>query len=79
MAKVWNADLPLTAIDEAARTFTAEVTGDIWAVVQAPPNLVDGITVTFHVPEVDTDGNPVAWPYADLHVGQTLHLTTRLT
>lgn len=77
MAKAWNADLPVTAVDPDARTFTCQITGDIWSFVQSAPAVVDGCTITFHVPDLDANDQPVDQPYVE--VGQVLHFSSRIT
>lgn len=64
MAKAWNADIPVTDVDPAARTFTAEVTDPMLILMQSPW-LADRITVVVHIPDVDGDGNPVPMPAAE--------------
>ena len=64
----WNADLPVTAVDTAARTFTAEI-DDPDQIIMQPPDLADRITVTIHM----QDGAPLP------QVGQTLLARTRIT
>lgn len=77
MTQAWNADLPITAVDPDARTFTCQIDGDVWAFVQSAPTLVDGCTIRFHVPDTDASGDPVDQPYVE--VGQTLHFSSRLS
>lgn len=48
MAKVWNADLPITEVDEVGRTFTA-FSDDPNIIIMVSPWLVDSITVTWHL------------------------------
>lgn len=48
MAKAWNVDAPVTAVDAVAATFTAEVT-DPNLIIMGSPYLVDRITVTMHL------------------------------
>lgn len=68
MAKAWNADLPITAVDEDARTFTAEVT-DANLILMQQPWIVDRITVTYHL----ADDTPTT-----VQAGDVLKLVSRV-
>lgn len=50
MSKVWNADIPVTEVDDVALTFTAEIT-DPNIIIMTAPWLVDRITITYHLQE----------------------------
>lgn len=73
MSRAWNVDAPV-ATEATARTFTADVTDPDLILMQAP-YLVDRITITFHVPDTDAEGNPVAMPAVD---GETLLIRTKI-
>lgn len=68
MAKAWNADLPITGVDEDARTFTAEV-ADPNLILMQQPWIVDRITITYHL----ADDTP-----ATVQIGDVLKLVTRV-
>ena len=65
----WSAELPVTAVDETAGTFTV-VTDDPMAIVMGPGNIAAGLEVTVTMAQ----DNPVP-----VQVGSTVRLRIQAT